>query len=261
MKQILIAELAKVHKGNFQTAKKLIEDAHIAGFNAIKLQYYSKEALIPAHPNYQRNLECWLSIDQILELKKYAENYKMDCWCSFFDEGALQELVGLFKSIKIPSTLFSDSGLVSACIANFDNIHISTGFHTKQDIQSLLSHYKSLSHKRNIIVYHCVSEYPTPDNHLKLERIRTLKMDGFSYHGSNKMAVLYSLLYGAKYIELHFNSMACTSWQWSVPMVQSLIRDIDNLNSMITGDKKEPSKDEKDNFQFYKKEFRRHVVP
>jgi N-acetylneuraminate synthase len=254
VKPILIAELAKVGKGDKNKYKTLIDHAHLAGFNAVKFQFYDRNALNKSHPNYQKNYDCWLSLEDIMELKEYAKNYKMDSWCSIFDSGSLNSLVGRFKTIKIPSTFLSNTSLISDAIYNFDNIHISTGFHDRASISSLVSKYKKLTNKKNIVIYHCVSEYPTPDCNLKLDRLYTLKANGFSYHGCNKLAVLYSILAGAEYIELHFNSFSCTSWQWSIPMIQGLVRSIDELQMMFKDGGM--SGEEKKMFEFYKKEFK-----
>jgi N-acetylneuraminate synthase len=214
MKPVLIAELAKVHDGDFSKAEKLILNAKEAGFDAVKFQAYDLADIMPSHPNAERYKKCHLSLDQLSMLRDYSISLGMDCWCSIFSRGLVEPLSGIFSRVKIPSTFMRNYRLVTECMYHFNEVHISTGMHTVEEIEECKKNYGASHYLSRPVFYHCTSLYPTPAHLERLGRIRDLHLTGFSYHGNNVRSVVNAYLLGAKYIELHYNPVA-EPWQWN----------------------------------------------
>ena len=95
---------------------------------------------------------------------------------------------------------------------NFDNeIHISLGMTTKNEIDIIYSLFKKYKKLENLVLYSCTSEYPVdPKDLYLLEIIRIknnykgIKAVGFSGHHKGIAADIAALTLGAKYIERHF---------------------------------------------------------
>ena len=93
----VIGELSGNHKGSLKLAKKMISKSKEAGCWAVKLQYYKTEQLYDKnHPLFEKVKEAELSINQIAELKDYAESLGMNFVCTVFkDPKLVDDLEGI----------------------------------------------------------------------------------------------------------------------------------------------------------------------
>ena len=91
-------------------------------------------------------------------------------------------------------------------------ILLSTGASTLEEIQKAVETIRELNDKE-LILMHCVLEYPTPKEHANLYRIRTLKQEfpnleiGYSDHTKPELGfdvLMSAYLMGAHIIEKHF---------------------------------------------------------
>ena len=85
---------------------------------------------------------------------------------------------------------------------------VSVGMATLEEIEQNLSVYKRYEHE-DLILLHCVSNYPCSDTSLNLRVLNTLKKTydfpvGFSDHSIGNEAAILSIAFGAKVIEKHF---------------------------------------------------------
>ena len=84
---------------------------------------------------------------------------------------------------------------------------ISTGMATIKDILTALKIFKKESCP--VVLFHCVSTYPCPENELNLNLIRTYKTKfknleiGYSGHESSVSPSILAWFLGAQYIERH----------------------------------------------------------
>lgn len=208
-----VAEIAKEHEGNILVAQNLIKSANIAGCDAVKFQAYELDDLNKEHKNYHRYYEAHLDIQDLKVLKDLANRLQMDFWTSCFSPHMLSDLAEFTDIIKIPSTFFTQKEFVHTCCSLFDQVHISTGMHTAQEITELLPQYINYAKKNNSVVvpYHCVSLYPTPHALTRMPRINYLKefspVVGYSDHTDGMICCEMAHLMGCKFIEKHITTV------------------------------------------------------
>ena len=219
----VIAELGCTHIGNMGRAKHLIELAAFAKADYVKFQKRNPEESVPnelknkPHPNpafsygktyleHRKNIE--LDIEQHAELKKHCEALKIGYSTSVWDMTSAKEVIQLNPDfIKIPSACCCHFEMLDYLVENFDGgIHISTGMATHNEKQSLMNKFHILNDR--VVLYHCVSEYPTPFERLYLNEILRLKESfsgaiGFSNHGYGIAADIAAYTLGATWIERH----------------------------------------------------------
>lgn len=256
----IIAEIAKEHNGDFPKAVALIEDAALAGAQAVKFQTYSLDDINDEHVNYQRYRDCYFSLKKLLDLKDIAESKGIDFYVSCFSIVQLPTLSRHFTRIKIPSTYLTYSDFVKLACDNFKEIHISTGMHRYDVILKILDYYSDYikDKKKVLIPYHCVSLYPTPYDSLKMCRVIALRnrygIVGYSDHSVGNKACMIAAHNGADFIEKHYAFCETNKpWCWSSESLKSFNTSLRSETEMVKDRKL--TKQELSNFDFYKKEF------
>lgn len=221
----IIAEAGVNHNGNYILAKKLIDVASEAGADAIKFQIFNSEKLVTKNTpkaDYQQNhsdkKETQLEMLKKLELKK--EDYKnLKDYCleknikfmvTPFDEESLEFLKHLnIDTLKIPSGEITNLPFLEKISENFNNIILSTGMSTIDEIKDAVDVLKKGTSKKEITILHCNTEYPTPMHDANLNVIKTLKESfdlniGYSDHTLGIEAPIAAVALGANVVEKHF---------------------------------------------------------
>jgi len=225
MKTFIIAEAGINHNGNIGIAKKLINEAKKSGADAIKFQTYITEDLVientkkvkyqKIHDNnksmFQMLKKTELTFNQFKILKKYCEKKKIIFMSSAFDEKSLRFLASLkLKYYKIPSGEINNYPDLKIISKLNKKVLLSTGMSTINEIDKTLFLLKKFGlKKKNTIIMHCNSSYPTSINDANLNIIKTLKQRyqlevGYSDHTEGVIAPLLAVTLGAKFIEKHF---------------------------------------------------------
>jgi sialic acid synthase SpsE len=240
----VIIEIAKSHEGNIEKARDAISTAAFHGFWAVKFQSYDLDDLNKKHPNYERNKKCHLSIDQLEELKEYAQFMGINFFCSAFSLSVIEPLSEFTDIIKMPSTYFEWDEFYTRCAKRFGKVIISTGFQTRKKIierhQSICTRIPKVVEN---IFFHCVSKYPTRG--AEMDRAPHF-IKGLSYHGTNLTPISIATAQKYQYIEVHYDQ-----WKDKLKLLKSIIIDTkENLYSTNV-----PSAEELANYEFYKKEF------
>lgn len=202
MKVHVIAELSGNHRGDLSLAKEMIKRAKEAGASFVKLQYYEADMLYPkSHPLYEMVKEAQLNVEQIGELKGFAENVVgIALVCTVFVE---PKLVGDLESIGLNyyKVREADSGnikLINRVLQTGKTVFIST---RKMPLDMHL-----LYHPR-IKWFYCIPQYPPEAREFELSRVANF--DGFSCHFPNIVVPLAAAVMAkAKgreeyYIEVH----------------------------------------------------------
>lgn len=222
----IIAEIGVNHDGSICKAKKLVDLAVASGADAVKFQSFRAEELAtPDTPkvHYQNettakelshfqmlnNLE--LSDPDEAELFQYCLNKGINFISTPYSVAAVKRLDALGVSeFKIASADIVDIPLLKAIANSGKPIILSVGMANIGEIEIALSHfghYKS----ENIVLLHCVSNYPCTDKSLNLHVISALRETfnlptGFSDHSSGSLAAAISISLGASVVEKHFTS-------------------------------------------------------
>ena len=218
----VIAEIGVNHNGSLDLAYKLIDIAVDAGANAVKFQTFNSENLCSKKTNlakYQKktnatsqnellkNLE--LSYDDFKLIYNYCIDKNIEFISTPFDINAVEFLDKLgVNTYKVGSGDLTNFLLLKKIAKTGKKLILSTGMSSQQEVENSVRFLKN-NGSNEIIILHCVSSYPTSNEDLNLNCIKTIQKNtncevGFSDHTVDYKASLYSILLGATYIEKHF---------------------------------------------------------
>mgnify|MGYP006098430359 CR=1 FL=1 len=218
-KPYLIAEIGINHNGSLNLAKKMIDIAYTAGFDAVKFQKRDPDICVPegqkknmrdtpwgnmSYLAYKKKIE--FNLKQLTALKKYAKKLKLDFCASCFDVNSFKLMHKLNDFNKIPSAMITNTTFLEQVAKKRNKTLISTGMCTMADISTAVQIFKK--NKCNFELMHCVSLYPCPDSKLNLSMIKTLKKKfkckvGYSGHETSVSPSFFAYMLGATTLERH----------------------------------------------------------
>ena len=229
-KTVIIAEIADSHNGSMETAKKLVDAAKAAGADVAKFQLHlvgknevdGKNEMIPGSiqmwdgPLYdilQRNL---FTPEMHKEIKAYSEDVGIEYLCTPFCETAVHVLNDIVevKAFKTGSgeldNLLQHRTIARISAKTGKPVIVSTGMSTWEEIAETVKVYEEEGAKENLMLMHCVSEYPTKDYaHVNLGLIPRMKEEfgvlvGWSDQAPENHMAFAAASLGANAIEKHF---------------------------------------------------------
>ncbi|MBI2024335.1 N-acetylneuraminate synthase family protein [Candidatus Giovannonibacteria bacterium] len=218
----IIAEAGLNHNGDSEIAKKLILNAKECGADAIKFQkrniedilvkkaldapYDSPNAFAPTYGEHRNKLE--LSKEIWLDLKKFADENKIIFFASPWDIKSADFLEDLGVPLyKIASADLTNLPLLEHLAKKGKPLILSTGMSTLEEVDEAVN--LILKFNQQLILMHCVSDYPCEDDKVNLRMISTLieryKLPvGYSGHESGIAIPVAARALGAVAIEKHF---------------------------------------------------------
>jgi len=205
----LIAEIACEHLGSVARAKQLIDDAVAAKVDAVKFQCYRQGEV--GRKVWKWIKQHWLTLNQLDELKEYAEKQGVNWLCSAFGIDSLRilESIGL-RTIKIPSPKLTDLKMLDVAGELFPGIILSTGLHNLNEVQKATTYLNLWLEPKSVAVLHCTSAYPCPYNKVNLKAMLTLREQvskagkfGISDHSFGNVVPVAAAALGADIIEKH----------------------------------------------------------
>ena len=220
----IIAELSANHNGSIDKAKKSINVAHDCGAHAVKIQTYTAETMtidcdrddfkIKQGPwqgdtLYELYKKAQTPFEWHDELFKYAREIGITIFSTPFDESAVDLLDKLdTPAYKIASFEITDLPLIEYVAKKRKPMLISTGMASENEISEALETARS-SGCKSILLFHCISSYPTPIENANLHKIKNLKTTfgvsvGLSDHTVGNTAAIAAVSLGACAIEKHF---------------------------------------------------------
>lgn len=218
-KPYLIAEIGINHNGDIDIAKKLIDNAKSAEFDAVKFQkrdinlVYSKEILdAPRESPWgitQRDQKSGLEFndEKYNEINSYCAKKKIDWFASAWDLNSLQFLSKYnLKFNKIASAMIIDKEFLITVAKQGKHTFISTGMSTKEDITIAVDIFQK--YKCSFELMHCVSTYPMKPEDANLATIPVLKKTfncnvGYSGHENGVTVSLAALMFNISSLERH----------------------------------------------------------
>lgn len=218
----VIAEAGLNHNGSFKIAKDLIEVAAESGANAVKFQKRDVDRLaissvlnapdnrFPSLGSTYRKVRETLefSLDQYHQLKEYAEAKGLDFLCTAFDQPSVDFLEKLnVSAYKIASHSLTNLPLLRYIASKGKPVYMSSGMCTWEELDAAVNTFVSNGNK--LVLFHCVSVYPTPPEESNLLLIETLRQRyqipvGFSGHEIGYLATLVAVGLGAVAVERHY---------------------------------------------------------
>ena len=214
-KIFLVAEIGVNHEGDFDTAMNLVKKAYQSGVDAVKFQTYEAEKYISlSQPERRERVKKFqLSREQFVKLSKEAKKLKLKFFSTPLNPNDIDFLSQISDIIKISSGDLTNLDLIKHAAKKYNNLIISTGLGTYSEIQSaintVLKQKPSIRKNHGLVLMHCVSAYPAPENELNLANIRWLQdnfkfLTGYSDHSLGTKACELSVMLGVKVIEKHF---------------------------------------------------------
>lgn len=204
MKVFITAEIGINHGRSTQRAINLIRQAKEVGADAVKFQLWQPDTF-PHLENYRFDFE------QLKYTKEFAESLEIEWFCTPFDINSAQELSTTDMNIwKIPSNraVWENESLLDFIVDRHKNwgceVFVSTGCCTFSQLQNL---FRKLEVLDDVVVFHCVSEYPTKPERSNLSVLKGMmvgnKNVGYSDHTGLIEIPVAAVGMGATAIECH----------------------------------------------------------
>jgi N,N'-diacetyllegionaminate synthase len=220
----IVAEIGVNHNGSVELAKKMIYAAKAAGADAVKFQTFTAETLVSEGTpkvNYQKRTtgeaESHFEMIKNLELPR-GDHYPIIDYCRSqdiqfistpYDIESAKFLHGIgIEVFKTASADIVDLPLHQFLSSTGKTVIISTGMALLSEIREVLNLYKS-AENQNVILLHCVSNYPCKFASLNLRVLHTLADEfgfpvGYSDHAEGAYPAVAAVAMGAKVVEKHF---------------------------------------------------------
>jgi N-acetylneuraminate synthase len=218
-KALVIAEIGINHNGDVEVAKRLIEQAKAAGCDAVKFQKRTIDIVYPAEVLRQPRESPWGTTQreqkeglefggvEFDSIDAYCRNLGIDWLASAWDIPSQQFLRKYdLKYNKVASAMVTNLPFIEEVAGECRATFLSTGMCTFEDIDRAVAVFKKANCP--IMLMHTVSTYPTPEKHLNLQTINTLRERyglpvGYSGHESSVSPSIMAAMLGAMAIERH----------------------------------------------------------
>jgi len=220
----IIAELSANHNGSIIRAKQSIKTAKDCGADAVKLQTYTPDTMTlesdkndfllhgglwDGYKLYDLYADAHTPYEWHEELFTYAKEIGITLFSTPFDESSVDLLESLnTPAYKIASFELTDLPLISYVAQKRKPMLMSTGMASENEIcEAIETAYSSGC--PSILLFHCISSYPTPIEHANLMKIvnlqKTFKVPvGLSDHTVDNTASIVAVALGACAVEKHF---------------------------------------------------------
>ena len=220
----IVAELSANHNGSLNKAKKTILSAKQNGASAVKIQTYNadsmtinckkedfaiKGGLWDGYYLYDLYKEASTPYEWHEDLFKYAKEIGITIFSTPFDEKAVDLLEDLnTPAYKIASFELTDLPLIEYISKKKKPILISTGMGSEKEIKEAIETIRKQNCEQ-LLIFHCISSYPTPTELSNLKMINYLKKKyktevGLSDHTIDNISAIVATSIGASAIEKHF---------------------------------------------------------
>jgi N-acetylneuraminate synthase/N,N'-diacetyllegionaminate synthase len=205
----IIAEAGSNHNSDLETARRLISTAAEMGADAIKFQLFTAEGLSNEEKTQEILTEFEFNRKWLPDLKAYADWKGIIFLATPFDEDAVNLLQRInIEAYKVASGDLTYSKLIEQIAKKKKPILLSVGMASYDEIAKAVQNIQSAGN-REIILLHCVADYPTNPEDVNLRLIKELRDRfgfhvGFSDHTLGIHVSAASICYGTVVIEKHF---------------------------------------------------------
>ena len=224
----LVGEIGINHNGNLNFAKKLINEAKIAGFDAVKFQkrdinvVYSQDYLNESRKSPWGNTQrvqkeaLEFSLSDYWEIDNYCKELDIDWFVSCWDINSQIEMrVFSTKWNKVASAMATNIPFLEVVASEKKHTFVSTGMTSLEEIEKCINIFNK--YDCPITLLHTVSTYPAEEADLNLNCITTLKEKfnlpvGYSGHETGVSPSVMAVVLGSVVIERHI-TLDSNVWQ------------------------------------------------
>lgn len=220
----VIAEMSANHNGDINNAFKIIDNAKIAGADAVKIQTYTADTITLNCSDEDFCIHGGLWDGKTLyelydwahtpwewhrDLFAYANKKKITIFSSPFDSTAIDLLEDInAPAYKIASFEAVDLPLIKYAASTGKPLIISTGMANADEIEEAIEAARS-GGCNDLAILHCVSGYPALASDYNLRTIPDMierfgLVTGLSDHTLDNTTALVSIGLGVSIIEKHF---------------------------------------------------------
>ncbi len=222
----IIAEAGSNHDRDLDQARRLIDVAAEAGADAVKFQTFRADAIVAETPTRAQYLDAILPPGQTMSelfaqlelprdwhepLARHAIDRGLDFLSTPFDHEAVDLLDRLgVKAFKVATYELWHLPLIRDIASRGKPIICSTGMADMADVQHAVDVVRETGNEQ-LILLHCVVNYPPPFADLNLRAIETMRQAfgvpvGWSDHTPGWLAPVVATTLGAAVIEKHFTT-------------------------------------------------------
>lgn len=274
----IIAEAGVNHNGSLELAKKLAEQAKLAGADYVKYQTFQPVNMVSKFAekaDYQKKTtdagqsqlemlnKLMLTFEEFVELKEYCEQIGIGFLSTAFDLDSINFLEKLGGEIwKIPSGEVTNYPYLVEIAKKHQPIILSTGMCRLEEIEETVSVLEE-NGAGEITLLHCTTEYPTPFTDVNLKAMCAMKEHfhravGYSDHTKGIEVPIAAVAMGATVIEKHFTldrTMEGPDHKASLEPdeLKQMVDSIRNIELALGTGVKEPAESEKKNIEVARK--------
>jgi len=214
----VVAEIGINHNGDIKIAKQLIDMAVETGCHAVKFQKRTPDICVPedqknhmketpwgyiTYLDYKKKIE--FEEEEYTTIDNYCKEKKIIWFASPWDIPSVNFLEKYnIPCYKIASASLTDINMLKQIKNIGKPIILSTGMSTMEQIKTAVN----VLGEDNLILTHCNSSYPAPNDELNLKVIQTLKTEfkcpiGYSGHETGMIPTIIAMGLGACLVERH----------------------------------------------------------
>lgn len=206
----VIAEIGENHCGDVARARRMVAEAARAGADVAKFQSYSGTDVDPADPERAWFEEVGLSRAAHRRLADACREEGIRFLSAPFSVEWARFLIGELgcTEVKIASSEMLNLALLDEVAGGgVGTVYLSTGCATLDEVRIAVERLATVP---RVVVMHCVTQYPTPDDQAGLRAIEALRDAfggrevGLSDHTLGTLAPVLAAALGATVIEKHF---------------------------------------------------------
>jgi N,N'-diacetyllegionaminate synthase len=263
----IIAEIGTGYR-NFDEAKLLIDSAKEIGIDAIKIQTFKADTITSKNnfldleeTGHVSQYELFKKLEISEEIQFKIVEYAKKIGITIFSAPSHMDDLNTMKKMNLPvnkigSDLACHLPLLREVGKQNKPVLVSTGMCTLDEIKKSVNTLKSTGNNQ-IVLLHCVSDYPAKLEDSNLECITNFKKEfdvpvGFSDHSIGISISLAAATLGANVIEKHFRDENNTPSPDDVHALtkiefSELVKSIRNMEKMKGNGIKKPTKSEMEN--------------
>ena len=218
----IIAEAGINHDGDVEKAVEMVHKAKECGANAVKFQWFRADRLMvkdgrllvklgyrPRSGAYEIFRKTELSEEAHVRLIEESREAGITYLCTPFHPEAVENLDARgVEAFKIASSDLTHHPLLRIVARKGKPVLLSTGMSDEKEIANAIQCLRKEGNEQ-VILLHCISQYPADFSNLNLRFIEQLKKRfkrpvGFSDHSKGITASCAAYMLGALVIEKHF---------------------------------------------------------